>query len=398
MTISHTGANSRLRGSKRVVAFLLLPLALLLSACQVNSDVTVTAAGGIHFTIDIIGDTKSDVADVDCNSYGPLFENFPGEVKVNDYMSDPSTDVLCQIVGSTDNGMDGKLLIDNDSSYILNLPVSDFLANAQTSPQGAYHLAVHMPGDIISAGEGAQIKGSTVEYAGQISALNDDIRIEASKNEGTPLAVWVVGLLVVLLAGVLLASRYLRKKQPESGKDSSKSSGKNDSARTTGDRKSRGIFAKSDSSSSSGSSSSRDEGVSVATVDSTVALEPLPEKYTPKNTDGISESYSEKIGMVDPIPQGSAADVVKRDVVMPPIPPETAFTSPIPGMPPRIPMPDELLASFTQATTGESKAKPEDASDESKPEKETPKSEASAFFSTFLDDTDSEAFDGDTDL
>ena len=385
MTILHTGASPRLRATKRVAALLLLPITLLLSACRTDADVTVTAAGGIHFTVDIIGDTKADVADVDCNSYGSLFDDYPGEVKVNDYMSDPSTDVLCQIVGQTDNGMDGTLLIDNDSSYILNIPVNDFLANAESDVQGTYHLAVHMPGDIIFASGNGKIDGSTIVYEGDVSELNGDIKIEANKSSGTPFAVWVVGLLVVLLGGALGVSRYLRAKDSSHDTVLPKFFTKKNSKSDKGDKKSKVLASGSTNSGSSGS-------VSVATNDSTVTLAPLPAKYSPKNIDGISESYSEQIDMVSPIPQGVAADVVKRENVLLALPSETADVLPIPGMPPRIPMSDDSV----QTEVGEVMDGDESAL-ESKPET-TSESEASEFFSQFFDEADDEDIDEETDL
>lgn len=370
MTTLHTGLSPHLRVTKRVAALLLLPLTLLLSACHTDADITVTAAGGVYINVDIVGDEdKTDTSAINCDAYGLPFNSFPGEVHVTDLTSDTTTDVLCNISASTDNGMDGQLLIDNDSSYILNIPVKDFLADTDTDKQGTYRLTVHMPGDIIFTGDGGKIDGSKVVYEGKISNLKGDIKVEASKSDGTPFAVWIVGFLVVLLGGALGVSRFLRTKHPSPDEDSAKP-----------------FSAKNGKDGKKSTRSQKDAaGVAVSTADSAVALAPLPAKYSPKNIDGISESYSEQIDMVSPIPQGSAADVVKRENVLLALPSETADVLPIPGMPPRIPISD-----FVQGEADEVKG-----SGEGEPETE---SETSAFFSSLLDSTDDEDIDEETDL
>ncbi|MBR6458898.1 MAG: hypothetical protein IKS49_01895 [Actinomycetaceae bacterium] len=404
MTTSHTGASPRLLSSKRLAALLLLPLALLLSACHVSSAVTVTAAGGVIADIEISGDKSSmNLSSVSCAAYGTYWRGFSGDLTFEDLTQDETTDVLCRIHGYAENGVDGKILIDNDSTYILRIPVEAILKDYATEHSSdTYYLVVHMPGDVVSASEGGKISGSDVVFEGKVSELDGDIEVEASKTDSSPAFLWVLGLLVVLLVAAIFASRYLRKKDLSQIPFLAKLFGKkedNDAG------KSQGTPAKKSKSSDS---------IAVSTTDSTIALAPLPDKYAPKNVDGTSESYSEQIGMVDPIIQGSAADAVKRDIVLPEIPPETAFTSPIEGMPPRIPMPDELFAAFSEERSDRAvpnlpevpEALPvepdgldgggvdsefDDGEDESE-------SAADAFFSQFLDVTEDEDIDEETDL
>lgn len=378
MTSLHTGASPRLRGSKRLAALLLLPLALLLSACHVNSAITVTPAGGVDLAIEVTGDKGSmNLSSVSCAAYGSYMRNFPN-LQVQDSTNDLSNDILCSISGFTENGVDGKLLIDNDSTYILRIPIEAILKD-HSNPHSSvtYSLTVHMPGEVVSATEGGTISGSDVYYEGRIADLEGDIEIEANKDDSSPAFLWVLGFLVVLLVAVVLASRYLRKKDPSQNSSPLKFFGKKEDKSA---EKSRETAAE----------KSKPSGVSASTTDSTVTLAPLPDKYAPKNMDGTSESYSEQIGMVDPVIQGSEAEAVKRDIVLPEIPPETAFTSPIPGMPPRIPMSDELLASFMHDEVVE-------VADSDKPEPES-ESDALAFFSSMLEVTDDEGIDEETDL
>lgn len=373
MTISHTGVSPRLRVTKRAAALLLLPLALLLSACHVSSAVTVTAAGGVIADIEVTGDKSAmNLSSVSCATYGTYLRGFSGDLTFEDLTQDETTDALCRIHGYAENGVDGKLLIDNDSTYILRIPIEAFLKNDVTEHSSVtYSLVVHMPGDIVSASKGGKISGADVVFEGKISELDGDIEVEASKTDGSPVFLWVLGLLVVLLIAAIFASRYLRKKDLSQIPSLSKLFGKKENKDA----------GKSQDSSAKKSKSS--DSVAVSTTDSTVALAPLPDKYTPRNMDGTSESYSEQIGMVDPIIQGSAAGAVKRDVVLPELPSESAFTSPIPGMPPRIPMPDALLTSSVQEEVDEP-----DGSENA----------ADAFFSQFLEVTDDEDVDEETDL
>lgn len=404
MTISHTGANPRLRATKRAAVLLLVPLALLLSACHVNSAVTVTAAGGVIADIEVTGDKDSmNLSSVSCASYGTYLRGFSGDLTFEDLTQDETTDVLCRVHGYSENGVDGKFLIDNDSTYILRIPIEAILKNQDIAySSDTYSLVVHMPGGIVSASEGGTIDGSDVIFEGKISDLDGDIEIEASKTGGSPIFLWVLGLLVVLLIAAVLVSRYLRKKDSSSIPSLLKLFGK---------KKGKDVE---ESQSVPVKKSERPDSVSVATVDSTVTLAPLPDKYAPKDTDGISESYSEQIGMVTPIIQGSGADVVKRDVILPEIPPATAFTSPIAGMPPRIPMPDELFAAFVEEKSAKRipdiPQAPEvlpvafdglgngvDYLGEDNGEGES-ESAADAFFSQFFDGADDEDVDEETDL
>ncbi|MBR5951024.1 MAG: hypothetical protein IKZ87_06280 [Actinomycetaceae bacterium] len=399
MTSPHTGTIERLSFSKRAVALLLFPLAFLLSACDVDAAVTVGAAGSMDITVAVTGDKDSmNLSAVSCESYGIYLRNFPN-LEVKDYTNDVTTDVLCEIKGHASNAIDGDLLTDTDSTYVLRLPLKEIVEN-KAMPYSAdnYSLVVHMPGDIVSASNGGAISGSDVTFSGRIADLDSDIEVEANKAGSNSTFLWVLGFLVALFLAAVLLSRYLHKQNSLPvpslfgfmGKKKDKGEKKDDAE----DKK------------------LKSSGVSASTTDSTVALAPLPDKYAPKGDGSTSESYSEQIGMVDPLMQGNSADVVKRDVVMLDLPPETAITSPIPGMPPRIPMPDELFAGFvgdvseevvpdfpeTSADLSEDKSDFEDSLDSIR---ESIKNDEfddgdDAFFSHFLDLTEDEGLDEET--
>lgn len=163
----------------RVLVALLLPFALLLTACKSDNTIEVTADGGISFTMDMIDtDGLMQSSGVTCDMMTDMMDDSDpipgGSFEVKD-ISEGGT-LGCRFLISADDAVDGTTLIDNGDSFTLNLTSSDMgdLNQSDLDALGPLEFTfnITMPGPITDATNGGKINGNTATYTDPMALEN----------------------------------------------------------------------------------------------------------------------------------------------------------------------------------------------------------------------------------
>lgn len=342
-------ATGRRRGVRLVA--LIVPLAVFLSGCTFDSRFSVSEGGGLLVDIEFHDESGTLAnAGVDCESFSTTSDVFNGTLSASDASTGRAGEVWCKIHGWSEAAVGTRMLADTGSTYTLTIDKSMIRGLEKVSGgtvRMQTHLKVTMPGDIVRATPGGEVSGNVVTYSNPAIWEAGEIVVEGKKSSGIPAWVWAIGALGALLIVGFSASRLVGR--PKKG----------------------GIFDDGDPDDASvvhvGNAGFKREEREIeleehaarmmpaTTTVSAVEVEPIPpvsQADLATLSDAEDAEYSEEIGMVAPQLQGAEAQAVKRENALPPIPAENTQTSPIPGMPPRLPLPDELYAEFGVAPKG----------------------------------------------
>ncbi|MGO1591260.1 MAG: hypothetical protein ACTHW1_00450 [Ancrocorticia sp.] len=176
------------------MAGVLLPAALLLSACQSANTVEITEDGGMTMTMDMV-DTTGMMADsgITCDMMqsevsGEGDDLIPGGSFDIEDISEGSN-LGCRFIMSTPDAVDGEVLIDNGDSFTLNITADDMdmedFTDEDLEELGGldFTFNVTMPGEITDATNGGSISGSTVSYS-DYNILSSGISVTGAKSGG----------------------------------------------------------------------------------------------------------------------------------------------------------------------------------------------------------------------
>lgn len=236
---------STTKNQKRILAILLLPLMLFLSACRSENTLEVTSDGGLTMTMDMIDDEGLfSGLGMTCSDMESMFGedlDLDGEGTVN--IEDISTgdDLGCRFTTTAYDAVDGTFLVDNGDSFTLNLTADDIggLTQDDLNQLGSmtFSLSVTMPGPITDASEGGTIDGNTVTYT-DVSVLVSEVSITGLKTgssgdggtatdgengigddnySSSHVAGWVWGLIALVVIALIIAVVLIvakRKKTP----------------------------------------------------------------------------------------------------------------------------------------------------------------------------------------
>ncbi len=338
MNPHRTGQGRSRRGA--LLAALMLPVALLLSGCQLNAGISVTSGGMLVVDIEFRDETGTlKNANIDCSSFGIKSSDFPGALSADIPEDVTPGEVACRIHGVAENAVGSGMLSDSGSTYTLTLGKS-MIQGLGRLPAGATSrlktkIVVKMPGEIVSATPGGEVEGSKVTYADAAILQSGEIVIEGKKSDGVSPMLWVGAGLVAVLVALVAVMWVFRRRRTGVG------DGDPDDAEIVKPEQ----FADTAKGEDLKVREHVEQLAPASTTESAVDFDTLPDSF---ELDSDAAELGEEIGMVTPLEHGAGADAVPREAskILPAIPAANTETSPIPGMPPRMPMPDELMADY----------------------------------------------------
>ncbi|MCF2706097.1 hypothetical protein I6E29_02290 [Arcanobacterium haemolyticum] len=222
------------RMRKGLIVALLLPLALLLSACKFANTIEVKADGGMTYTLDVVDtDGIMPSGSMTCDQ---LMSEFDSELDFGSNLTTNIEDISedgklgCRATMSTDDAVDGEVLVDNGDSFTLNVTqdATGSISDDDLEMIGAidFTFTVVMPGKITEATNGGQIEGNAATYSDikqfsqgfSVTGLKDGSGSAAttpgsSSKSNTMLIVGiiVIAVVIVIAAAVLIVASKRKK-------------------------------------------------------------------------------------------------------------------------------------------------------------------------------------------
>ena len=177
----------------RVVAALLLPVALMLSACKSDNSIEVTESGGLNMTMDMVDDEGlMSGAGITCDmmqqELGDETDDIipGGSFEIEDISE--GSNLGCRFIMSAPYAVDNEALIDNGDSYTLVMTSDDMedFTEEDMSEIGTmdFTFSVTMPGDITDATAGGDVSGNTVTYT-DLQTMSSGIEVTGYKAAGS---------------------------------------------------------------------------------------------------------------------------------------------------------------------------------------------------------------------
>lgn len=177
----------------RVVAALLLPVALMLSACKSDNSIEVTESGGLTMVMDMIDDEglmegTGITCDMMQQELGDETDDIipGGSFEIEDISE--GANLGCRFIMSAPYAVDNEALIDNGDSYTLVITSDDMedFTEEDMSEIGTmdFTFSVTMPGDITDATAGGDVSGNTVTYT-DLQAMSSGIEVTGYKAAGS---------------------------------------------------------------------------------------------------------------------------------------------------------------------------------------------------------------------
>ncbi len=177
----------------KVMAGLLLPVALLLSACKSDNTMEISEAGGLTMTMDMVDDEGlMSGAGITCDmmksEMGDESDDIipGGSFDIQDISS--GDNLGCRFIMSAPYAVDGETLIDNGDSYTLNISPDDMQDFTEEDMQDigtlAFTFKITMPGKITDATDGGTISGNSVTYT-DLQAMTSGVTVTGLQAGGS---------------------------------------------------------------------------------------------------------------------------------------------------------------------------------------------------------------------
>ncbi|MFC5369619.1 hypothetical protein [Arcanobacterium bovis] len=176
--------------SRRKVAAILLPFALLLTACESHNTVAVNEDGSMNMALHFKDDSGMFAQQFKCQDIEKemdisALDKALSDIQMTDASSGNTLDCTMTIK-SKGNAVDGETLVETPDTYILNFGDDDKASFDEQDLQMfkqfnvQFSFNVTMPGEIVKA-DGATVNGNTASY-NDITILAKKITVEGKKH------------------------------------------------------------------------------------------------------------------------------------------------------------------------------------------------------------------------